>query len=241
MGKVICLWASPRNISTALMYSFSQRSNTKVIDEPFYAYYLSHINPDINHPGKKEILNSQPNDFNRILQKIDNEYVHKVLFIKNMTHHLNGIPLSFAYNWINIILTRNPIKSISSFSKVIKHPTQNDIGYKLQYEAALQFKKLKANFYILDADKLLSNPKLELKKLCNFCSINFDDKMLKWPQGGIKEDGIWAKYWYKNVHASTSFKSSNKDNSVMLEKSLYPLLKECNIFYDKLIKMRNEN
>ena len=57
MGKVICLWASPRNISTALMYSFSQRFNTKVIDEPFYAYYLSHINPDINHPGKKEILN----------------------------------------------------------------------------------------------------------------------------------------------------------------------------------------
>ena len=40
MSKVICLWASPRNISTALMYSFAQRSDVKVLDEPFYAHYL---------------------------------------------------------------------------------------------------------------------------------------------------------------------------------------------------------
>jgi len=27
----------------------------------------------------------------------------------------------------------------------------------------------------------------------------------------------------------------------LIKKSLYPLLKECNVFYDKLIKMRDEN
>ena len=43
MSKVICLWASPRNISTALMYSFAQRSDVKVLDEP-YAHYLKNIN-----------------------------------------------------------------------------------------------------------------------------------------------------------------------------------------------------
>ena len=36
----IMLWSSPRNISTALMYSFAQREDTSVMDEPFYAYYL---------------------------------------------------------------------------------------------------------------------------------------------------------------------------------------------------------
>ena len=53
MSKIITLWASPRNISTALMYSFSQRRDVKVIDEPFYAYYLTHVNPNVNHPGKR--------------------------------------------------------------------------------------------------------------------------------------------------------------------------------------------
>ena len=36
----ICLWSGPRNVSTAMMYSFAQRDDTVVYDEPFYGYYL---------------------------------------------------------------------------------------------------------------------------------------------------------------------------------------------------------
>ena len=71
MSKVICLWASPRNISTALMYSFAQRSEVKVLDEPFYAHYLKNINPDIVHPGKKEILDNQSTDLKIVVKQID--------------------------------------------------------------------------------------------------------------------------------------------------------------------------
>ena len=34
---IINLISGPRNVSTALMYSFAQRSDTSVVDEPFYA------------------------------------------------------------------------------------------------------------------------------------------------------------------------------------------------------------
>ena len=34
---IIFMWSGPRNLSTALMRSFENRSDTKVIDEPFYA------------------------------------------------------------------------------------------------------------------------------------------------------------------------------------------------------------
>jgi len=33
-------WSGPRNVSTALMYSFRQRTDTTVVDEPIYAHYL---------------------------------------------------------------------------------------------------------------------------------------------------------------------------------------------------------
>ena len=36
---IINLISGPRNISTALMYSFAQRSDCQVWDEPFYANY----------------------------------------------------------------------------------------------------------------------------------------------------------------------------------------------------------
>ena len=51
------MWSGPRNISTALMRSFGNRSDTVVLDEPFYAHYLYFTG--INHPGKSEILAKQ--------------------------------------------------------------------------------------------------------------------------------------------------------------------------------------
>ena len=29
--------------------------------------------------------------------------------------------------------------------------------------------------------------------------------MLQWEKGARIEDGIWAKYWYKNIHNSSGF------------------------------------
>ena len=54
--KRVCLWSGPRNISTALMYSFAQRNDTKVYDEPLYAHYLSNTEADEYHPGAEDVL-----------------------------------------------------------------------------------------------------------------------------------------------------------------------------------------
>ena len=37
----IAMWSGPRNLSTAMMYSFGARSDSYVVDEPFYAAYLA--------------------------------------------------------------------------------------------------------------------------------------------------------------------------------------------------------
>ena len=55
-------WSSPRNISTAFMYSFAQRPDTTVVDEPLYAHYLSKTDSEAGHPGTDEVLASQEND-----------------------------------------------------------------------------------------------------------------------------------------------------------------------------------
>ena len=127
--KKIMLWSSPRNISTALMYSFAQRSDTKVVDEPFYAYYLTHVNTKVDHPGKREIINSQSSNINEIVSKMEIFMEKDVLFIKNMTHHLAKTNVNFSRNWYHIILTRSPQSAYISFKKVISNPTVLDLGY----------------------------------------------------------------------------------------------------------------
>ena len=234
MNKVICLWASPRNISTAMMYSFAQREETVVVDEPFYAYYLNNVNPKTLHPGKKEILNSQSLNFNKVLHELSEHYNKELLFIKNMTHHLDGQNIDFAKNWSNVILTRSPKRSIASFSKVIRNPTLQDLGYKLQYELAKEFQKNNIEFYLIEAEDLLINPEKYLKKICAFSKIKFSNNMLSWPKGGISEDGVWAKYWYENVHNSTGFKEYNSQEEIQLPVKYNSLYKEASFYYDAL-------
>ena len=65
----IHLISGPRNISTALMYSFGNRMDMTVIDEPFYGYYLD-IHPEIDHPGRSETLASMPTDYRAIITEI---------------------------------------------------------------------------------------------------------------------------------------------------------------------------
>ena len=50
----IAMWSGPRNISTAMMRSFENRSDTSVVDEPFYACFLDATG--IRHPGRETVL-----------------------------------------------------------------------------------------------------------------------------------------------------------------------------------------
>ena len=104
--KIINLISGPRNLSTALMYSFSQRPDTVVIDEPFYAHYL--VTTGIDHPSREETINSMSSNINEILDSIFSKKNVKILFLKNMAHHHNNMDLFFLKKMTNLFLIRNP-------------------------------------------------------------------------------------------------------------------------------------
>ena len=60
MAQIIHAISGPRNISTAVMYSFAQRPGCAVFDEPMYGKYLQ--KKGLNHPGRLEILDKWPKD-----------------------------------------------------------------------------------------------------------------------------------------------------------------------------------
>ena len=64
----LAVWSGPRNISTALMYSFGNRDDFEIIDEPFYANYL--IETGLDHPMRKEIILSQPENVTTVINNL---------------------------------------------------------------------------------------------------------------------------------------------------------------------------
>ncbi|MRT16198.1 sulfotransferase family protein [Vitellibacter sp. q18] len=231
--KVINLISGPRNLSTALMYSFAQREDMTVLDEPFYGYYLQNATLENEHPSQREILEMMELKEEKVVEHINSISKEKNVFVKGMAHHYLINAPEFILDWENVILIRHPKKLIASFSKVIQSPTLNDIGIKKASELFLFLKKNGKTPIVIDSDELLKNPETYLKKLCDLLNIPFSEKMLSWKVGGIPEDGIWAKHWYGNVHNSEGF-ALQKSSSQPLPEHLEPLLKDAIPYYETL-------
>ena len=213
---IIACWSGPRNISTALMRSWSSRTDTFVTDEPFYAYYLKETK--IKHPMHKEIINKYSSNYNEIVNHLTGEIPKnkKIWYQKHMAHHI----LDFStINWIsnieNCILLRHPKEVINSYTKKNELNSVEELGYPQQYEIVNFLKKINKSFLVIDSKELLMNPEKSLSGWCKKINIKFDKSMLKWDKGGHINDGIWWKSWYDNVIKTTGFhKYEKKDINI---------------------------
>lgn len=226
------LISGPRNISTAIMYSFAQRSDMAVIDEPFYALYLHKTG--LSHPGRKEVLESQSADELIVRKQISSSSDSAHIFVKNMAHHMEVLGHPFLENSLNIFLIRDPKQIIASYREVIDNPVMRDIGIEFQYVLFQQLIAVNKSPVVVDSGILLQNPEGVLRQLCHACAIGFESSMLRWPSGPKPFDGVWARYWYKNVHASTGFKSQGvRDRD--LPGNLGDLYERAKNYYEKLL------
>lgn len=213
------------------MYSFAQRSDTIVVDEPFYACYLSRTQAD--HPGKHDVLNSQSSDEVVVKSELFQKREKPVLFIKNMAHHIEVMNDDFLSQCINIFLIRDPKQLIASYAQVIDNPTMRDIGIEYEYQLFQKVSNKKP--IVIDSGLLLQNPASVLQQVCEASGIKFENQMLQWKAGPKEYDGIWAPHWYANVHRSTGFeKQSTSDRP--LPKQLEPLYETASIYYQKLLQ-----
>jgi len=228
----INLISSPRNISTALMYSFAQRGDTVVLDEPFYAFYL--LTSGANHPGRDEVLRSQSNSEEAVKKEIFSIRNKDVVFIKNMSHHLEVMDESFVDDVVNVFFIRDPRQIIASYAQVIDKPVMRDIGVEYQFNLWQKLVDRKQDPIVLDAGNLLKAPRLVLQRLCERIGIPFEESMMKWHAGPKPYDGVWAPHWYSNVHRSTGFEPQ-ATSSRPLPSHLEDLYQQAKALYEKLL------
>ncbi len=155
------LWSGPRNVSTALMYSFAQRSDTCVVDEPLYAHYL-HVS-GAPHPGADEVMAHMPTDSSQVIKRVIlGPCEQPVLFMKQMAHHLIAIDRSFLADTVNILLIRDPKQMLPSLAENLTEPNLRDTGLAMQSELYHQLCELGQDPPVLDAKQLLLNPRSRL-------------------------------------------------------------------------------
>jgi Sulfotransferase domain len=230
---ILAMWSGPRNISTAMMYSFANRADCEAWDEPFYGFSLKHKGND--HPMRDEIIASMETDWNALVAKCTTPSKKPLLYQKHMTHHmLDGYERSFILTLTNAFLIRKPERVLASYVEKWSDVDLSAIGFIQQAEIFdMVAQKLGHAPPVIDSDDVLANPRSILAKLCTACHIDFDEKMLAWPKGPKSCDGVWAQHWYNSAWTSTGF-SSPTVTTVTLPGHLQKIADAAHPYYEKL-------
>src|SRR5690242_4130532 len=131
----IAMWSGPRNISTAMMRAFENRTDTAVVDEPFYAAYLAAAG--VVHPMQAEVLQSQPTDWRDVVTALLGPVPdgRPIFYQKHMTHHmLPAFGRDWAHRCRNAFLIRDPVDVLASYAEVRDEASLEAIGLPQQRE-----------------------------------------------------------------------------------------------------------
>jgi hypothetical protein len=205
MTRLVNIWSGPRNVSTALMYAFRERSDTTVVDEPLYAAYLDRY-PAIDHPGRDEVLASQPTDPTVVVERLlHGDWPTDVVVAKQMAAHLLDLDRAWLDDCANVLLVRAPEPVVASYTEQAGSATVDWLGYTTQVELLERALERDERPVVLETTRLLEDPAGVLRHTCELLDLPFDKEMLFWDAGPKPEDGVWAQYWYERTHASTGF------------------------------------
>lgn len=229
----VCLWSGPRNVSTALMYSFAQLDDVRVVDEPLYGHYLRVS--DADHPGRDDVIaamNCNGDEVMKDLLEQQHRDPGRRLFLKHMAHHLVDIDTSFLDDTTNVLLVRDPREMLPSLTIQLPAAGLDDTGLKRQWQLFDRLRKRGPAPVVIDSRELLLDPPGVLRALCNNIGVDYSDDMLSWPAGPRKEDGVWAPHWYDAVHKSCGFQPYRPKGK--FPANLHALLDECEPWYRRL-------
>lgn len=233
MGRVVSLWSGPRNRSTALMYSVAQRPHVEVVDEPLFGHYLALTGA--NRPSRQEVLATQETDPAKLLPLLQPR--ERDVFLKHMACHLNGWSPDVFQDHFHVLLIREPEAVVRSYRKGFAFPTIEDLGYAWQSKWLHHCQANGWPVLVLDSDVLAIDPEKSLRALCGFCGWDWDECMMRWTAGPRPEDGVWAKYWYANVHASTGWSApsnASENQTRPLNVHERKLVTDCQPHFDAL-------
>ena len=217
------------------MRSWANRSDTEVVDEPFYAHYLQETG--YPHPGADEVIAAYATDWSDVVEQLLAEIDDgkSIRYQKQMTHHmLEHIDRSWLKEVTNCFLIRDPRRMLLSFAKVIPNPRLDQLGLAQQVELFNYVRDLTGEAPpVISSRGVLQDPEGSLRKLCERLDVHFEEDMLCWPAGKHERDGVWAKHWYARVEKSTGFAPYQEDSTPVPER-LRDLHAECERLYDQM-------
>jgi hypothetical protein len=232
----IAMWSGPRNISTAMMRSFSSRADTAVSDEPFYGAYLRQTGEP--HAMADEIIADMDCDWLSVAASMRGPALDRktIWYQKHMSHHMEGpVSVDDFPDHTHVFLIRDPALMVASY----RHKNELVDARQLGFERLVEYHdKISARLArpapVVDGNAVLVNPESKLRALCAIIGIDWDPAMLSWNKGAHPSDGIWGVHWYNAVMASEGFGPPTQPSELSTMEQ--DIAEQCRASYNALLR-----
>lgn len=237
--KIIVLWSTPRSVSTAFEKTFSQRSDTNIVHEPFTnCYYFSHKRVS-NRYGDYSFLENYVGEV--AIDAIQSQNSKPITFVKDLAFQAFYYLSDDFFNQIdNTFLMRSPQEVIASLYKLKPDFTDEEFGFYALYDL---FKR-KINMgedkpIVVDATRFRNNPEEQLQKYCQLLNIQFYSEMLTWQAAPLKKweehERDSQKKWHEQLESSTKINQPKRQLQVEIKPEHQDLVARCCDIYQEML------
>lgn len=216
-----------------MMRSWGNRSDTIVVDEPFYAHFLHHTGLD--HPMREQVIATGEIRWQVVAEQMQQRPDEGIFYQKHIaTHWLEHFTHDWLYQLEHVFLIREPEPVVASYANKREAVTASDVGYAQQaalFDIVTQQQGSRP--LVIDSKRFLADPSSQLKSICAALAIPFEPAMLSWPAGPQASDGVWGAHWYDAVNQSTGF-SAARSMVPELDAHQRSIAQSCRPFYEAM-------
>jgi Sulfotransferase domain len=225
--QLIALWAVPRSVSTAFEKTFSCRSGTKIVHEPFTdCYYFGSERRSWRYGDRADRSSYSASD---AITSIFAEST-PVIFIKDLCFQAEPyVPRVLLEAAVNTFIIRSPDAVFTSLAPLKPDFTEDEFGFvPLARMWHRVIDELGQTPIVVDGDVFRAHPQEVLRQYCERVGVSFEEDMLHWQDGRIRD---WSEEeynsqakWHHTLEHSTGIlpsNSSQKDPSASLQADVY--------------------
>lgn len=206
MHKIIALWSHPRSMSTATERIMRERGDLTCFHEPFmYDYYVNRKAGDMPH---FTVDPSHPVAYEAIRDQLLTAAKTRTCFIKDMSYYVvDRITTDqlIAPHLINCFLIRNPLAAITSYVKLDRNVSLEEIGLEAQWQHFNQLCSTSDTPIVLDADDIRAAPRKLINLWWQRIGLAPCDQAFTWTDA-IPQDWKQVGNWHRQASASSQIK-----------------------------------
>jgi hypothetical protein len=224
-------------VSTAFEKTFSQRSDTVVVHEPFTdCYFFSRGRKSSRYGDCEELLDY---DGNQAIQKIRSSSA-PIVFCKELAFQaLPYINQNFLESSINTFIIRHPMEVLASMEKIEPDFPEEEFGFdELDRIWTIVTEILGQPPILVEATRFRRSPETILRRYCEKLGIEFMPQMLSWEDGKLMN---WKSYeadsqakWHNILESSTTILPPTAETKVEIHPERAAMMERAVKIYEKL-------